>query len=56
MKTLITGASGFVGTQLIKELEQRTDLELFGISRHHRDSTQNLKWLRGDLNDYSFVK
>jgi len=56
MKTLITGASGFVGTQLIKELEQRADLELFGISRHHRDSTQNLKWLRGDLNDYSFVK
>jgi dTDP-6-deoxy-L-talose 4-dehydrogenase (NAD+) len=56
MKTLITGASGFVGTQLIKELEQRTGHELFGISRHHRESTHNLKWLRGDLNDYSFVK
>ena len=56
MKTLITGASGFVGTQLIKELQQRDELELFGISRHHRDSTQNLKWLKGDLSDKSFVK
>jgi dTDP-6-deoxy-L-talose 4-dehydrogenase (NAD+) len=56
MKTLITGASGFVGTQLIKELQRQNELELFGISRNHRDSTQNLKWLRGDLNDKSFVK
>jgi dTDP-6-deoxy-L-talose 4-dehydrogenase (NAD+) len=56
MKTLITGASGFVGTQLIKELQQQNEHELFGISRNHRDSTQNLKWLRGDLNDKSFVK
>lgn len=56
MKTLITGASGFVGTQLIKELQKHNELQLFGISRNHRDSTQNLKWLRGDLNDKSFVK
>jgi nucleoside-diphosphate-sugar epimerase len=51
MKTLITGASGFVGRQLIKELRQQTEHELFGISRHHQDNTQNLKWLKGDLND-----
>jgi nucleoside-diphosphate-sugar epimerase len=56
VKTLITGASGFLGTQLIKELQHRNEHELFGISRHHRDSTQNLKWLQGDLNDKSFVK
>jgi nucleoside-diphosphate-sugar epimerase len=56
MKTLITGASGFVGRQLIKELRQQTEHELFGISRHHQNSTQNLKWLKGDLNDFSFVK
>ena len=56
MKTLITGASGFVGRQLIKELRQQTEHELFGISRHDQDNTQNLKWLKGDLNDFSFVK
>ena len=56
VKTLITGASGFVGRQLIKELRQQTEHEFFGISRHHRDNTQNLKWLKGDLNDFSFVK
>jgi len=55
MKTLITGASGFVGTRLIHELLKSTEYELFGISRNYRDSTENLKWLTGDLNDLDFV-
>ena len=56
MKTLITGASGFVGVQLIKELQKNNENELFGISRHPRTDTENLKWLTGDLNDTNFVE
>lgn len=55
MRTLITGASGFVGTQLTKELQKTTDYELFGISRQPRLSTENLRWLTGDLNDSDFI-
>lgn len=56
MKTLITGASGFVGKHLTKELQKNNENELFGISRHPRIDTQNLKWLIGDLNDTNFVE
>ena len=55
MKTLITGALGFVGVQLTKELQKNNENELFGISRHPRTDTENLKWLRGDFNDTDFV-
>jgi len=55
MKTLITGASGFVGVQLTKELQKNKEIELFGISRYPRTDTENLKWLTGDLNDTDFV-
>lgn len=55
MKTLITGASGFVGVQLIKELQKNNENELFGISRDPRTDTESLKWLTGDLNDTNFV-
>ena len=55
MKTLITGASGFVGEQLTKELQKYSEDQLFGISRHSQTDTQNLKWLKGDLNDTNFV-
>ena len=56
MKTLITGASGFVGVQLIKELQKNNENELFGISRDPRTDTESLKWLTGDLNDTNFVE
>jgi len=55
MRTLITGASGFIGMELIKELQKTGENELFGISRQAQTGTQNLKWLMGDLNDANFV-
>lgn len=55
MKTLITGASGFVGNRLVKELQKDAENELFGISRIHRESKNNLNLITGDLNDPNFV-
>lgn len=55
MKTLITGASGFVGNRLIKELQRNPEFELYGISRHIREDSKNLKWITGDLNDTNFI-
>jgi len=59
MKILVTGASGFIGSALIKQLSNVADVELTGISRNTPTvsaKSLNIKWLQGDLADKSFVE
>jgi len=46
---LLTGASGFLGTYLLKDL-LKTGAKVYAFSRHPRSSdTANLKWLQADI-------
>jgi dihydroflavonol-4-reductase len=54
MKILITGGTGFIGTELLKRLKQ-TSHEIFGLARSARSvetlQAQGLKVIRGDVTD-----
>ena len=59
MKVLVTGASGFIGSALIKQLSNVADVELTGISRNTPTvsaKSLNINWLQGDLADKNFVE
>ena len=58
-KVLITGAGGFVGTYLIKELQKSADFEIYGAVF---SATSDISLLlpsdhiiEGDLSDYNFA-
>lgn len=59
-KVLITGAGGFVGTHLIKELKQDPDCEVFAsVYKSTSDISEILDQdhiFAGDLTDYDFAK
>ena len=38
MKAAITGASGFIGTELLEELGKRDDIEIIALTRSERAS------------------
>lgn len=49
-KILIAGASGFIGQALIKELLEKTDYHIVGMSRYVRESDHaRLQWKKADL-------
>lgn len=49
-KILIAGASGFIGQALIKELLEKTDYDIVGMSRYARKSDHaRLQWKQSDL-------
>lgn len=48
MNILITGANGFVGTQLINHLKDKGH-EIFGLVRKDHPRVKGVKWLKGDL-------
>jgi len=47
MKILITGATGFIGSNLIKKLNKNNTI--YAITRNKRYSIKNVKWVRCDL-------
>ena len=50
LKVLIIGASGFVGEHLGERLLKRSDFEIYGISRSHRQEVKgSVNWLKVDL-------
>lgn len=52
-RLLLTGASGFLGTYLLKEFENE-DAMVYALSRSPRESTSSkLKWLQADITDES---
>lgn len=55
-RILITGASGFIGSNLVKLLSE-TSAEVFGTSRLERESSiPNFKWLACSPEDYEAVE
>jgi len=53
---LITGATGFIGSALCRQLSAH-GAELYGISRQSSpDNGQPVRWWKGDLADYDRVK
>ena len=50
MRVLITGASGFIGKNLIKTFLD-DDVEILAISRKKNRSQKNICWIRDDLNN-----
>ena len=58
-KILITGAGGFVGTYLIKELQKSTDFEIYGAVFSATSDISSLlpsdHIIEGDLSDYNFA-
>jgi len=55
MNILITGASGFVGSELLKSLNN-PQYNLTCISRKSQQKINKEVWLKGDLADLSFVR
>ncbi len=52
----ITGASGFIGTALIRRLEDRKELRIIGLSRSQRKTpAPNVRWHKGDPLDLAFL-
>jgi GDP-4-dehydro-6-deoxy-D-mannose reductase len=55
---LVTGASGFVGTHLCRELHQRGETAVWGVTRRKRadlhDSHPGVQWLEGSYTDRAF--
>lgn len=60
MRILITGAGGFVGTHLIKELQQNQGVEIFAAVYQATSDISSLvrgdHILPGDLTDYAFAE
>lgn len=58
-KVLITGAGGFVGTYLIKELQKSADFEIYGAVFSATSDISSLlpsdHIIEGDLSDYNFA-
>lgn len=58
-KILITGAGGFVGTYLIKELQKSADFEIYGAVFSATSDISSLlpsdHIIEGDLSDYNFA-
>lgn len=55
-KVLVTGATGFIGTHLLKGLQARA-AEIHGISRNCQTSRSNtVRWWQGDLEDIDSVR
>lgn len=50
MKILITGASGFIGQKLIRDLQNNSETELYALSRHFL-SIPNLHYIYSDVLD-----
>jgi UDP-glucose 4-epimerase len=54
-RVLVTGASGFIGTWLLRELGE-CGAEVTALSREHRaDSCSTVRWIRADLEDADAV-
>lgn len=58
-KIFITGASGFIGKNLVQFLLKKNFI-LLCLSRKKKNNTKNLKWIRGDFSisnkNYSIIK
>ena len=50
MRVLITGASGFIGKNLIKTFADY-NVEILAISRKKNTSQKNICWVQDDLNN-----
>lgn len=52
-RILLTGASGFLGTYLLQDLEKQ-DVTVYALSRNARESqSTKVKWLQADITDES---
>lgn len=52
-KVLIVGATGFLGSKILQQLKQNTQVSVRAMSRRGAPSsaTHNIEWVRGDLMD-----
>ena len=48
MNILITGASGLIGTAIIKKLQSQ-DHKIYALSRSNKKSDSKIKWIKHDL-------
>jgi len=52
MKVVVTGASGMIGTALLRRLQKHPELKIFALSRDnytHQHTENNVSWIHGDL-------
>ena len=56
MKILISGGSGFVGTNLILELSKNKNYHLINIDNHYRDGTKDNQSITKKIKNVSFHK
>ena len=55
MNVLITGASGFIGSGLIRQLRNSPDTNIFALSRKDNHLVEGATLLLGDVLDYDYI-
>ena len=48
MKIAITGASGFIGTEVIKALQKKENIEILALTRKEDRTENNVRWVHTD--------
>ena len=54
-KLLVTGGTGFIGSHLIKCLEQNEEYVVYVFSRHEHDDYENVHFIAGDVLDVRMI-
>jgi len=54
IKTVVTGANGFVGSAIVRELQQRGGFEVLGLCRTTQTSSEPVLAAMGDLAEADF--
>lgn len=53
MRVLVTGASGFIGANLLKSLSKNN--EILAVSRNNQINSNNINWVKSDLSNFNNI-